>query len=79
MKPPLKTIEEILRDLNGADGTDWVRVDGIWTLLKIRVSDNNVYAGAERLIIVKLFKNIKTGELKSYLAKNLDVPERENL
>ena len=80
MKPPLKKIKEILKELNPPEGKgDWYAVDGIEAFGKVRVEGNKVQSDFSRMVVVKLFKNKKTGEIKTYLAKNLDTPERESL
>lgn len=80
MESPLKTIKEILKELNPPEGKgDWYTIEGIWTLGRVRIKDNKAQSDFNSMVVVKLFKNKKTGEIKTYLAKNLDTPERESL
>ena len=75
MDAPLKKIEEILKEL----GPDWYAVDKLYSSPQIELDPTNKVIPNSNLVVLKFFKNSKTGEIKSYLAKNLDISEREKL
>jgi hypothetical protein len=80
MEPPIKTRKQILEELNSGGSNNWVESEGLFSFISIQVRDDKkVLARTESVVVVKLFANNKTGEIKSYLAKELDVPERESL
>lgn len=75
---PRYTIENILRDLNET-GHDWTEMPGLYFLSAASPGTaariNIMQTGAA----LKGFINNATGETKFYLAKWLNVPEREML
>lgn len=75
------TIKQILVDLNnGLDDKPWVPAEQLLSIptAKINVQSNTVDpAGAA--IALKGFINVKTGELRTFVAKWLDEPEANKL
>jgi hypothetical protein len=82
MLTPITTTRKILDSLNGKDkNSPWVVVPSLYTLTAAGISPVNgkVDLQSEGLIL-KVFINESTGEIKTYLAKFIeDVSERSLL
>ena len=78
--PVIKTIKQIQDELNGGGPEVWVPVDGFYGLAKPEVANGEVnFFASKEGIVLQVFLNITTSEIKLFVAKYLDVPNRENL
>jgi hypothetical protein len=80
MATQITTVRKILDELNGVGkDTPWNEIPQTYTLTSVKV---NVVGTADlqpQGVLLKLFINSKTGEIKTYLAKWLDIPEAKLL
>ena len=77
--PILKTTNEIIGYLNGLKVGTWVLTEDYYALTTVKIEDANIVFNPSNGAILKAFLNTDTGELRIYLAKVLDVPDREKL
>jgi ribosome recycling factor len=75
------TVGEILTDLNrGLVDKPWISVDGVYQLSQTQVNSSNLQiTPTGTVMVVKIFLNIKTTEVRSYVAKWTNAPETETL
>lgn len=79
MPPKILTIPEIIQELN-ASGGDWHLIDHTYVLPEVRVTGHQSIANSiSSGVVVKTFINANNAEIKAFLAKALDVPERLDL
>ena len=76
---PIKTIEQILTELNNQGAGMWIALEGYYGLPGLKIEDNGSVANGKDIIVGKVFVNTATGEIKTFVAKTLDIPEREKL
>jgi len=78
---PVRTVENILTDLNTNHGNGWVEVRRINGLPIVNSGGLNLISFATTSgLVVKAFINANTAEVRFYLAKIItDIPERGNL
>lgn len=78
--PPIKTISQILSDLNGENKGTWIPIDGHFAITRPIENGKMINYGMPiDGIILKAFFNQNTSEIRTYIAKFLDDPDRENL
>ncbi|MFH2063067.1 MAG: hypothetical protein ABIJ46_02830 [bacterium] len=80
--PLVNTREQILKRLNGAEtaGDDpWEEMEGYYSMLTAVFTGKGIINNLNRSVILKAFINKHTGEIRTFLAKVLDVPERDKL
>jgi len=79
--PPItQTIQQILDTLNGTQlDRPWIAIDGYYAINQTNIVNGVVNFNQNSGIILKAFFNKNTGEIKTYIAKYLDIPERESL
>ena len=79
---PLETPTQILERLNTIAPTNtdapWIMADSAQALIEASLSPTVSY-NVNNGWVVKTFISTKTGEVKLFLAKLLDIPERGNL
>lgn len=73
----VKTIPEILSEL----GPQWQVIDGLYFLpiTEINTIQKMFNVNLNSGLVLKTFINTSTGEIKTYIAKMLDIPERQAL
>ncbi len=80
--PPIETIEKIVATLNSEGKGIWVPIDGYYALGAAEVTGKNVINSTPKsLIVLKAFLNQNTLEIRTYVAKYLNINplDRENL
>jgi len=78
LPPTIRTISEILIDLNGTGGkTDWVQMPGYYFLSTVDLTAGIVNIQGDKGLILVSFANSATSEIRTYIAKFLDVPPRD--
>ncbi|MEK7081257.1 MAG: hypothetical protein AAB902_02630 [Patescibacteria group bacterium] len=79
LPPPTKTIEEILTDLNAEGKGTWIPLDGYYGISSPELTDSKIvnFLSAKRGIVFKSFLNLQTAEVRSYVAKFLDIPDKD--
>ena len=79
--PPLKTVSQILVDLRKDTKSDWVVIPDVYGLTVPAIGPRGVinYLDAKKGIVLTAFFNTATAEVRFYLAKYLDIPDRERL
>ncbi|MES2409650.1 MAG: hypothetical protein V4509_05130 [Patescibacteria group bacterium] len=78
------TLHRILTELNKMEPAGypvWLPLEGVFSSAQVKIdSPTQSVVNLENALIFKFIINIKTGEIKSYLAKWLsDVPETKDL
>lgn len=77
--PPTKTVQQISAELN-AKGGQWIRVPNLFSITTPNINENIVnYGNPTNGIILVAFLNLENSEVKLFVAKYLDVPERDTL
>lgn len=81
MPPRILTINEILSGLNGSSvAGPWVELPGVNGIPVVSINGpSNIVVSFNSAYVVKTFINSETAEIKSFLAKSIDLPGRENL
>jgi hypothetical protein len=70
----IRTEKQIIEDLNkGLEEHVWIPLPGFVSFNTVDVLPNEYKFNAAKGLIIKVFFNIKTAELKAFLAKFLDV------
>ncbi len=78
--PVVKTVEEIVENLNRLNHGVWIPLDGNYAISKPEILGREInFLSAKEGVILKAFLNTNTAELKFFVAKYLDIPNRENL
>lgn len=78
--PPVKTIQQILNDLNhGLPSKPWRASSGVRIINGATLEKDALELNSSEGLVVKLFINDETGEIKTYFARYLDIENRENL
>lgn len=78
--PPVKTVRQILDELNGVGiNTPWIELNDLHALISAKVSANKLNFDLGQGLVVKLFINLNDAQIRIYLAKALDVAERDSL
>ena len=78
LPPAIKTIEQIQEDLTSSGGI-WIALSGYHVLIAADVNSDGVKFNMNAGVVVKTFVNLQTGEVKTFAARNLVVPERDFL
>lgn len=79
MPPRILTIEEINASLTQIGGT-WMEFPGTAILPSVTINGpQNISVVPNRGYVIKVFINSENGELKTFLAKSINIPGRENL
>lgn len=83
MPPAVARIDQVLENLNTnyndqPGTTPWVALNEYQTMTTVQLGPQ-IGFNPTRGVIVKNFVNTRTGEVRSFLVKLLDVPEREYL
>jgi hypothetical protein len=77
--PVIKTIAQIIIDLNAEGRGTWVELNGYYVLSVPKISGKKFdFNFPEQGMILKAFWNSSSGEIRTYAAKNLDIPNRED-
>lgn len=79
MEPPIKTIAQILQDLNAEKKGIWIPIDGYYALIEPHTEGVINYNYPTNGIILKAFLNRNTAEIRIFVAKFTDDPKREKL
>lgn len=81
MPPRILTTEEIITHLNGNAPTgQWVEVQQLNLLPKVSVTGPSIIMGQLNSgLVLKTFINTTTAEIRMFLAKSINIPERPNL
>jgi len=79
MEPPIKTIAQILEDLNEENKGTWIPIKGYYALIKPHTKGLISYNHPTGGIILKAFLNRGTAEIRTFVAKFTDDPIREKL
>lgn len=80
MPPVVKTIEAVIRDLNAEGKGTWVILDEYYGLNSVEVESATInFLAAKSGLVLKAFLNVNTTEVRIYLAKQLDTPDRAKL
>jgi len=80
MAAQVTTVKKILEELNGVGKTTpWVEVPGVYSVSSVSVIAVAQVNTNGQAMVLKLFINNSTGEIKYYIAKWLDIPEAKLL
>jgi len=82
MPSRILTVEEILLSLNEQSGNVgvWGVIEDVLVIPSTLIQGpGNISIQLGRGIVVKGFLNDQTGEIRTFLAKSIDIPGRENL
>lgn len=75
----INTIQNVLNELNnGLPNQPWYPIPSVFTLKSASVTNGEINDD-QQILVVKVFVNTTTGEIKTYVAKWLDVPETTSL
>jgi len=78
--PPIKRIVDILAELNSRGDGVWIVEPGYFAIATPRMSGPVVdFNFPSSGIVLKAFVNMTTGEVKTYVAKWLDIPEQDRI
>jgi hypothetical protein len=68
-----KKVDEVLKKLNGGEVEgDWIAANGFHAMPALKGDDiNNLSVINNQGVTVKVFFNVKTGEMRSYVATKL--------
>jgi len=72
--PPFRTIADILQELNRQGPPQWIAADGYHALTSAHLDTGSIKFQPNSGIVVKSFANTTTGEVRTYIAKFLDIP-----
>ena len=81
MSVPVKTIEQILFELNGHAGPGrWYLHDGLYAVTEPTIINGGIdFTKPKTGIMLKVFINSQNGEAKTFVAKLLAIPEQQTL
>lgn len=80
MAIPITTVKKILEELNGpGKNSPWSEVPSTYILSSVSISGPGQINIQQDGLILKVFINLLTGEIKTYLAKWIDIPEAKYL
>jgi hypothetical protein len=78
--PPIRSIPDILASLNGEQKGKWIPLDGPYVLVVPKINGKQVdFNFPTKGIVLKVFFNLNTGEIRTFILKYTDDPLRENL
>ncbi len=79
MPPRIISLEEIRGILNASGGT-WTEIQHLNMLPVVTIAGAQMISASQTSgLVIKAFLNADTGEIRLFLAKATDVPERNNL
>ncbi len=81
MPPPVtKTIAEIKETLDSEGKGLWLPLNDYYGLVVVSVDGPIInFLEGKKGMVLKAFFNTETAEIRTFVAKNLDVPDREKL
>jgi hypothetical protein len=78
--PPIKKVEDILKDLNSEGKGIWVELELPFSLVTPKIEGKNVnFLDAVNGIVLKGFMNTNTAEIKIFVLKFTDDSKRNDL
>lgn len=77
--PPIKTRDQIIEELN-SQGGNWIQLPDTYYIAVPKIEGKMVnYSSPTNGIILTAFLNLQNAEVKTFIAKFLDTPGREDL
>jgi hypothetical protein len=78
--PPTRRIADILAELNAAS-PGWIEATGYHSLATPKMTAPNIvdFNFPNSGIVMKVFINVISGELRMYVAKWLDIPQQDRI
>ncbi len=81
MPPPVRTIDQIIAELN-ADGGTWTRMPGFFVLTSPIIPPQGIgnnlidFTRPTNGMVLVAFVNLQNAEVRTFIAKYLAIPER---